>query len=122
MGNELIPAVTPEGVARVRYIHVSKELSVRPRMSLGADGKLSPTGDYDFYVERGTGKTYRRPTTKPRSRRDTHRLACASRSMQPTNNDWGSETFKQFRDRQAAGIEQRRISDEWKALEAMSRA
>jgi hypothetical protein len=43
-----------------RMLHLSKELHTRPRYGLGVDGKIdktTPVG-YEFYLERGDGKTY----------------------------------------------------------------
>ncbi len=72
----------------MKYLHVSRELLVRPRMALGSDGKQVFTGDFDFYLDRNVpGVTYRREEPKPPSKRDMHRMR--SRTCHP--HDWSGK-------------------------------
>lgn len=61
----------------MKYVHVSKELVVVPRMALGTGGKLVVVqGEYDYRLAK-EGNTFVRPTPKLNSRRDVHRIASA---------------------------------------------
>jgi hypothetical protein len=57
----------------VKYLHVSKELVVVPRMALGTDGKPVPVeGRFDYALARD-GSMYTRLKPKVPSRRDKQR-------------------------------------------------
>jgi hypothetical protein len=57
----------------LKYLHVSKELVVVPRMALGTDGKpVIVEGEFDYALARD-GSTYTRPSPKLMSRRDAQR-------------------------------------------------
>lgn len=48
----------------MKYLHVSKELVVVPRMALGTDGKpVLVEGQFDYALARD-GSTYTRPSPK----------------------------------------------------------
>lgn len=100
----------PERPRQPRYVFVSKELSVRPVLQLGTDGKPKLSGKFEYYVERGTGNTHTRSTKKPPSRRDRHRGA--------PRNLWGAEPYVAAREAADRTWAQQKLSQQWKELQA----